>query len=205
MSVTPALVSRSPTTISRWRSGDHARVAIAEPQPVGRRNLSASRRVRRCSRSGRSPARWSARSTATASAARPSAYGWCARRCRNPGRTRAAGSGRSAPAGSGLRRRRPGAPKRRQPPSPRSASLRNLRRSGPFPGRRSIFGIAVSINGACAVHLAAAAGDIVTISDEKTKPRPGGGRGKSSPPERAIRGGKGSGRSRSARADAATC
>ena len=38
MSLSPELASRSPTVVSRLRSGHHARMAVAEPQPVGRRH-----------------------------------------------------------------------------------------------------------------------------------------------------------------------
>ena len=65
----------------------------------------------------------SARSPATASAATPSASGWCARRNRSPGRNRRAGSGRSAPAAA-----RPGRTReaRRAPPpaAPRARATR---------------------------------------------------------------------------------
>ena len=114
--MTPALASRSPAAISRWRSATTLGMAAAEPQPVGSRHLrpAAARHDRLVLR--RSPARCAARSRATASAATPSASGWCARRNRNPGRNRRAGSARSAPAA-----RRPG-PMRARPARCRTAA-----------------------------------------------------------------------------------
>ena len=88
----------------------------------------ASRPWRRCPRTARSPARCAARSRATASAATPSASGWCASRSRSPGRNRCPGSGRSAPGA-----RRPGrtrARPRRRRPQARSLAGRAGRRAG---------------------------------------------------------------------------
>ena len=96
MSDTPALASRSPDMISRWRSA----VTAGWRLPSRSRSACATSGQppwRRCPRTARSPARCAARSPATASAATPSASGWCASRNRSPGRSRW-GSDRSGPA-----------------------------------------------------------------------------------------------------------
>ena len=88
----------------------------------------ASRRSPPPARSARSPARCAARFPARASAARPSACGWCARRSRTPRRGRRAGSAGSAAAAG----RRPAPAPRSRRRSPRG---RRARCGGAIPFR----------------------------------------------------------------------
>ena len=109
---------RQPLAQRRRPPDGGCRAAAGRPAPPP-----ASRPWRRCPRTARSPARCAARSQATASAATPSASGWCASRNRSPGRNRCPGSGRSAPAAPRPGRRR-GRRARCHRPRPRSAERR---------------------------------------------------------------------------------
>ena len=123
MSDTPAWASRSPDTIRRWRSAGTAGWRPPSRSAVGSARPPASRPWRRCPRTARSPARCAGRSPATASAATPSASGWCASRNRNPARNRCSGSDRSAPgAPRPGRRRARRRHRRRQARPPRKAA-----------------------------------------------------------------------------------
>ena len=226
------------TAVRRWRSADDCRMAAAEPQAVGLRHLRPAAAGDDALVAARSPARCAGPLRATASAATPSASGWCASRNRSPGRSRCAGSGRSAPAAQrpgpkrlagrrGRRRRRPRRPQEcapaedgcrsgdrswrpRKSPKPRIPC-----RNEPLPdGQRPR---AASSRTSNLWHrVGGPLGDFVTRpTGAQTHQAPGGRMpgglvaaedgGLEEPRQRVLRAGRGSGRSRTARAGAATC